>query len=278
MSLIIDTSWTLVHLCRCNKWVFPLDLHICLYSTGGSKHVQGFPLACTNVVPFESNKRLGAFYYRQHKDDSSLASLASTASTASTDSTASTTSTTSTTSSAPTAKLLQGPYVYVLLLQEQKYYVGFSKNKDGCLARINDHFTAWPPLSLATSSAPSSALASAAPAPVKTTLNLGAKWTQIYKPISVLEVFTNGSLTLEKQVAIQYIRKHGIENVRGGPWSRIDLKTKDFMPSQQQPSESKEPLATYRLNASASREETWQKSFQNQFHQYVFILERLSWP
>lgn len=81
--------------------------------------------------------------------------------------------------------------IYVLFLSNQKYYVGktnYPKN------RINDHFQ-----------------------------SLGSEWTRLHKPIRVVEILENQNDWDENTITLQYMKKYGIENVRGGSFSMIHL-------------------------------------------------------
>jgi predicted GIY-YIG superfamily endonuclease len=76
-------------------------------------------------------------------------------------------------------------YVYTLLLEGGKYYVGWSS--DPC-SRIAQHFLAR-----------------------------GAQWTRTHKPQAVLCI-QEGDTQLERAVTIARMCQHGWQNVRGGPW------------------------------------------------------------
>jgi predicted GIY-YIG superfamily endonuclease len=72
---------------------------------------------------------------------------------------------------------------YVLKLECGCYYVGKSKSLN---KRLNAHFSGD-----------------------------GAKWTQIYKPIKVVEIKEND---VEEQTTIEYMHKYGTDLVRGFTW------------------------------------------------------------
>lgn len=81
-------------------------------------------------------------------------------------------------------------YLYVLLLETDKWYIGQTRNVD---KRFNRH-----------------------------SKGKGAIWTKKYKPIEIV-MTRNTNLTSEGEVAlledeltIEYAKKYGIENVRGG--------------------------------------------------------------
>jgi len=81
--------------------------------------------------------------------------------------------------------------IYVLKLKENKYYVGKTTNPT---YRLDDHFSEG-----------------------------GSAWTKKYKPISIYELRPNRPDSDEQIVTQDYMKKYGIENVRGGPWCKISL-------------------------------------------------------
>ena len=82
-------------------------------------------------------------------------------------------------------------YVYVLALEDDKYYVGTSKDLH---SRLYQHFN-----------------------------GSGARWTKLHKPIYVYEV-TLGGRNEERIKTLEIMRKHGWENTRGAVWSVCDMK------------------------------------------------------
>ena len=82
-------------------------------------------------------------------------------------------------------------YIYTLQLEQGKYYVGKTNNPQ---FRLENHFT-----------------------------SNGSEWTKIYKPIRVLELKPNCDDYDEDKITKQYMNKYGIQNVRGGSYSRITL-------------------------------------------------------
>jgi hypothetical protein len=82
-------------------------------------------------------------------------------------------------------------YIYVLKLEQEKYYIGKTNNPQ---FRLDNHFT-----------------------------SNGSEWTKIYKPIMLLELRPNCDDYDEDKVTRQYMDKHGIENVRGGSFVSIKL-------------------------------------------------------
>jgi hypothetical protein len=84
--------------------------------------------------------------------------------------------------------------IYSILLQNNKYYVGFTKSSTGF--RFQQH--------IATVNA-------------KTPI-----WIQLYRPIRVLE-FRVGDRTDENRLTLEYMKEYGIQNVRGGAYCSITL-------------------------------------------------------
>ena len=78
-------------------------------------------------------------------------------------------------------------YIYVLQLQNDKYYVGKTLNPH---SRIETHFT-----------------------------NNGSEWTKLHKPIKLLELIPNCDDYDEDKYTYKYMDKFGIDNVRGGSYS-----------------------------------------------------------
>jgi predicted GIY-YIG superfamily endonuclease len=81
------------------------------------------------------------------------------------------------------------PLIYVLKLENNKYYVGSTYNLN---FRYAQHFC-----------------------------GAGAKWTKINKPISIEAVFPNAQKGLENKVTLEYIEKYGKDNVRGGSYCQV---------------------------------------------------------
>lgn len=86
-------------------------------------------------------------------------------------------------------------YLYVIKLEEECYYVGFSENLH---SRLDAHFNGE-----------------------------GAKWTQLHKPIKgvCLEYHTNFDKHSEYEniLTLKCMKKYGIDNVRGGAWCQTQL-------------------------------------------------------
>jgi hypothetical protein len=83
-------------------------------------------------------------------------------------------------------------FIYVLELEEGKYYVGKTNNPH---FRLENHFN----------------------------LN-GSEWTKKYKPIRVLELKPNCDDYDEDKITRKYMDTYGINNVRGGSFVSIKLK------------------------------------------------------
>jgi len=82
-------------------------------------------------------------------------------------------------------------YIYVLLLQDNKYYIGKTNNPQ---IRIEDHFNSE-----------------------------GSVWTKKYRPVSILEIIETEDTFDEDKITLKYMDSKGINNVRGGTFSQIKL-------------------------------------------------------
>jgi hypothetical protein len=82
-------------------------------------------------------------------------------------------------------------YIYVLQLQQNKYYIGKTTNPE---FRLNDHWS-----------------------------HKGSKWTQRYPPIKLLELVPDCDDYDEDKYVRIYMDRFGIESVRGGSFSTIEL-------------------------------------------------------
>lgn len=82
--------------------------------------------------------------------------------------------------------------LYVLRLVNDKYYVG--STFENVHLRIKQH-----------------------------SQGLGAKWTKLYKPIEILEIFKTYNRFDEDKYTKMYMSEFGIENVRGGSYTKINL-------------------------------------------------------
>jgi len=82
-------------------------------------------------------------------------------------------------------------YIYVLELEQNKYYVGKTKNPS---IRLDQHFNFS-----------------------------GSQWTKKYKPIKILEIIPNCDDFDEDKYTLKYMTIYGIDNVRGGSFCTINL-------------------------------------------------------
>jgi|UniRef100_A0A6C0F0T2 cellular nucleic acid-binding protein len=81
--------------------------------------------------------------------------------------------------------------IYVLLLEEGKYYIGKSND---VFKRCIEHFE-----------------------------GSGSCWTKKYKPLKLQKTIENVSPFEEDKITKEYMLKYGIENVRGGTYTQIEL-------------------------------------------------------
>lgn len=81
--------------------------------------------------------------------------------------------------------------IYVLKLEQGKYYVGKTDNPQ---FRLENHFS-----------------------------NNGSAWTRLYKPLKVIKILQNMDSYDEDKITRQYMDKYGIPNVRGGAYVKINL-------------------------------------------------------
>jgi predicted GIY-YIG superfamily endonuclease len=89
--------------------------------------------------------------------------------------------------------ILINPILYVLQLENNKYYIGITMNLN---MRIAQHFSGE-----------------------------GSKWTKLHKPITIVEIqIKNITEQLENEITLFYMRKYGWQSVRGGSYTKIDLK------------------------------------------------------
>ena len=92
-------------------------------------------------------------------------------------------------------------FIYILQLENNKYYVGKTSNPS---FRLGDHFS-----------------------------NNGSLWTKKYKPIKVLELIPDCDNYDEDKYTIKYMEKYGINNVRGGSFCNIQLSDTNIVTLQQ---------------------------------------------
>ena len=81
--------------------------------------------------------------------------------------------------------------IYVLQLQDNKYYIGKTTNPE---FRLHAHFNSY-----------------------------GSAWTQKYPPLQVIQIYHNCNNYDEDKYTLQYMEKYGINNVRGGSFCQIKL-------------------------------------------------------
>jgi len=82
-------------------------------------------------------------------------------------------------------------FIYILELENNKYYIGKTSNPD---FRLEQHFN-----------------------------STGSKWTKKYKPIKLLELKPNCDDYDEDKYTRMYMDKYGVNNVRGGSYVQIKL-------------------------------------------------------
>lgn len=82
--------------------------------------------------------------------------------------------------------------IYVLECDKGKYYIG--KTKKPVKDRYNEHLS-----------------------------GKGSKWTSIYKPIKIVETFISNNEFDEDNITKKYMKKYGIDNVRGGSYVQNEL-------------------------------------------------------
>ena len=81
--------------------------------------------------------------------------------------------------------------IYVLKLNQDKYYVGKSNNIN---IRLDNHFS-----------------------------SSGSEWTKKYKPVEIVEKIENCDDFDEDKYTLKYMNIYGIENVRGGSFCKFEL-------------------------------------------------------
>lgn len=85
--------------------------------------------------------------------------------------------------------------VYILLLEQNKYYVGITSNLEN---RLKEHFDQN---------------------------SYHNKWISTYKPIKLFEQINNCDGFDENKYTLKYMSIYGMDNVRGGSYTRFDLMT-----------------------------------------------------
>ncbi len=82
--------------------------------------------------------------------------------------------------------------IYVLELVYNKYYIG--KTYKNMPIRFNEHL-----------------------------IGIGSEWTKLHKPIKIIEQFETNDKFIEDKYTKIYMDKKGINNVRGGSYTKIIL-------------------------------------------------------
>jgi predicted GIY-YIG superfamily endonuclease len=90
--------------------------------------------------------------------------------------------------------------IYALLLESDKFYIGKTSRVEGVNLRFYEHVT-----------------------------GRGSEWTKKYKPISIIEDYEHNCSLEEDVLTKKYMIKYGIENVRGGSYTKIDLEQWQIM-------------------------------------------------
>jgi len=90
-------------------------------------------------------------------------------------------------------------YIYILKLEQNKYYIGKTNNPQ---FRLENHCN-----------------------------GNGSAWTQKYKPLKVIKIIPNCNDYDEDKFTRQYMDKYGTANVRGGAFTKVNLdkSTLDFL-------------------------------------------------
>lgn len=89
--------------------------------------------------------------------------------------------------------LLIHPIVYVLELEDNCWYVGYTHNLN---SRISQHMS-----------------------------GNGSRWTQLHKYKKIKKVVYPGSKLIERELTLKYMKKYGWENVRGAGWCVCEMKS-----------------------------------------------------
>src|SRR5690242_16261624 len=82
-------------------------------------------------------------------------------------------------------------WIYTLQLEHKKYYVGKTRNAN---YRIKQHAELE-----------------------------GSAWTKLHKPIAVIDIMESKSQHDEDNITLDCMQKYGIDNVRGGIYSKVIL-------------------------------------------------------
>lgn len=96
-------------------------------------------------------------------------------------------------------------YIYALELEQNKYYIGKSLNP---LSRVKEHVTS-------------------------TLINnpsyMGSGWTKLYQPNKIIEVINSYDDFDEDKYTLKYMKKYGIDNVRGGSFCELNLSQHNIL-------------------------------------------------
>jgi hypothetical protein len=87
-------------------------------------------------------------------------------------------------------------FIYVIKLEKDKYYIGKTDNPS---FRLEKHF-----------------------------ICSGSAWTKKYKPLNLIELNPDCDDYDEDKITIQYMSHYGIDNVRGGSFSKIELSDEEI--------------------------------------------------
>ncbi len=87
-------------------------------------------------------------------------------------------------------------FIYSLKLQNNKFYIGKTDNPN---FRLENHFN-----------------------------DSGSAWTKKYNPISIHQVIPDCKDHDEQRITQEYMKKYGIDNVRGGPWCGVKLDSDEI--------------------------------------------------
>lgn len=84
--------------------------------------------------------------------------------------------------------------IYALQLESNKFYIGKTSRNEGVDIRFQEHKSGQ-----------------------------GSEWTKLYKPVSIIQSYEHDSTFEEDVLTKKYMIKYGIENVRGGSYTKIEL-------------------------------------------------------
>ncbi len=87
-------------------------------------------------------------------------------------------------------------YIYILELENNKYYIGKSNIPD---IRIENHLN-----------------------------SNGSEYTKVYKPLRLIEIINDCDDFDEDKYTLQYMDKYGVNNVRGGSFSEVQLSEENI--------------------------------------------------